>query len=698
MGKDYFNEKRGGTRILFEFITFFFRYLVAELSCSSSETLKKLTEYLETQIQNGPTSSSTDPPPSIPYLFKTPHGFDIDLRLFNNDVMSTAKPHILHILSSGLHGWFMERKQDILNQLRKEETPEEEIDNRAYQILKREYLERVCEGVRKDQGIDSIGVGITELLVEQVKTSLIVDEILKETRERIRDHREKVEGQLKASQPVLCHIGPWMRRKLEASNEAYMNKHQWKAHEEAIASCKDAGLEQSAYFLSRDLTFRRDREPVLRKELRHLKYPEKTFKFTTYIWLPKNYVVMERKAPNRSYERIPTVISEREEYQYLAGTPDMDVHRFYLNKETYRTNSTKYPFWRWTNFFFRTWSWLWNTIFLLGVVVPWCSALSFRALIYKEPFYVEYELNPRNGSLQKKQNSRTETVLSRFKALWSHIRQSRKAFETQPDTGLLPRTVIRHFNRFVNYVIKGFFGSSFILLVLPVAIVSVSLTSLLLAATAPLWLVGASIVGHIFAAFTCDFDGTSYLGAVLWNVLINIIGLGILQPILAALVAFVFCPVGTCVLTLIAVIRKTLRDTWDALVFQLLIKKRARVPMSNTFLARRIAGPGMASEYYYQVRPEQALVALETRMEAAELKAYDNQTSQKILEPQKSCHNFLKRMFRPFGVMPSRKTAGPVMQLETESEELLAKLREKLEERWENLRPSLTGDVTARVS
>ena len=120
--------------------------------------------------------------------------------------------------------------------------------------------------------------------------------------------------------------------------------------------------------------------------------------------------------------------------------------------------------------------------------------------------------------------------------------------------------------------------------------------------------------------------------------------------------------------------------------------------MNNTFLARRIAGPGMASEYYYQVRPEQALVALETRLEHAELNAYENQISQKILEPTSSCYSFLKRMFQPFGVMPSRKTVGPVMQLETESEELLSKLREKLKERRDGLQSNLTGDITARVS
>ena len=38
-----------------------------------------------------------------------------------------------------------------------------------------------------------------------------------------------------------------------------------------------------------------------------------------------------------------------------------------------------------------------------------------------------------------------------------------------------------------------------------------------------------------------------------------------------------------------------------AATFQLIIKKRARVPAGDSFVARRIAGPGLASNYFYQV-------------------------------------------------------------------------------------------------
>ena len=45
-----------------------------------------------------------------------------------------------------------------------------------------------------------------------------------------------------------------------------------------------------------------------------------------------------------------------------------------------------------------------------------------------------------------------------------------------------------------------------------------------------------------------------------------------------------------------------MRRTWDGLMFQLIIKPRGRVPSSNGFVARRIAGPGLASNYFFQVR------------------------------------------------------------------------------------------------
>ena len=87
-------------------------------------------------------------------------------------------------------------------------------------------------------------------------------------------------------------------------------------------------------------------------------------------------------------------------------------------------------------------------------MIPWCSALSLRALFYTEPFYPNYVLDQKTGILQKDRRSETWTVISRIDSLWNHISQKRKDFESKPDTGLMSKDVVRVIHKFVQYVLK----------------------------------------------------------------------------------------------------------------------------------------------------------------------------------------------------------------------------------------------------
>ena len=65
--------------------------------------------------------------------------------------------------------------------------------------------------------------------------------------------------------------------------------------------CKNRNLHQSAYFLTRDLSFRQDRESRLRQELKPVtKEPAKTFHFQTTIWFPQNWIVEVSEPPSYS--------------------------------------------------------------------------------------------------------------------------------------------------------------------------------------------------------------------------------------------------------------------------------------------------------------------------------------------------------------------------------------------------------------
>jgi len=119
---------------------------------------------------------------------------------------------------------------------------------------------------------------------------------------------------------------------------------------------------QAAYFIERDLSFKRDvtlkqkflysfnennfsikikKEEKLVKEYEKIKEPELKFVFERLIWLPKNWKI--------------------DSYMSTEGK------RYTLDKYTRYESDTRYPFWRWKNFFLRTYVNFSNVFFFLGV-------------------------------------------------------------------------------------------------------------------------------------------------------------------------------------------------------------------------------------------------------------------------------------------------------------------------------------------
>ena len=118
--------------------------------------------------------------------------------------------------------------------------------------------------------------------------------IVEEERLQIK-HRQKEEKTLQFNYPILSRINSWLKRNLNKAVANYVKENQWRPHQEAISRCKKAHLEQSAYFLTKDLSFRKDQEPILNKEMKHLcQSPAKNVTFKTRIWNPQNWIVTEQ--------------------------------------------------------------------------------------------------------------------------------------------------------------------------------------------------------------------------------------------------------------------------------------------------------------------------------------------------------------------------------------------------------------------
>ena len=261
----------------------------------------------------------------------------------------------------------------------------------------------------------------------------LFDRSVEKIQKELKRTRNENQQYLMNDYPVMSKVSPWLRAKLRAAESSKLTKSTWAAHEEAIKMCAKHNLQQSAYFLNRDLAFMKEREPVLMKELRNDKTPTRSFQWSCRIWSPKSWII--RRHFQGQSEIIPTVICQQ---ATSIVTPRSDPSQpvFLIEKETIRTTSTRWPLWRLLNLMQRIWCWTWNMMFLFGFVVPWDSLLGLRALFCVKPFMPDLELSQVNGTLFPRKTSITPTLASRLIELWRHISKARTHFETEPDTGL----------------------------------------------------------------------------------------------------------------------------------------------------------------------------------------------------------------------------------------------------------------------
>ncbi|CAF5055253.1 unnamed protein product, partial [Rotaria sp. Silwood1] len=161
---------------------------------------------------------------------------------------------------------------------------------------------------------------------------------------------------------------------------------------------------------------------------------------------------------------------------------------------------------------------------------------------------------------------------------------------------------------------------------------------------------------------------------------------GIIQPILA-LVGLIASPIASLLITIYALLHRGFRGVYDQISYHLIVKRLARIPAHDTFLARRIAGPGLAAQYFYQVASPEVLAALESLIEQKELEFYRSYIEKILRKPIQEYQEFFNQAFKPF--------SGQVSKIDNKStygrmndvvDEHIKQLRRTIEKRHNLLR------------
>ncbi|KAG7173436.1 hypothetical protein Hamer_G023461, partial [Homarus americanus] len=672
-------------------------YLVQELTCQDGD-VEGLCSWMVQQIKRATREKfqlTDEKQPPVPYIFTTPQGLELDLRLFNRELMKKALPVLVSILEKEARGWFLHFREKVIADLKAQNLSDYEVEKEGNRLVQEEYLGRVYTAILAHPSLQDLGHSVPLLLINHAKAVLLMHRALDEV-ERIYEEGERSRREeLKHTHSIFSRIDPWLADQLSATHDTLMEQHKWRPHDHALALCRQHDLQQHAYFLQRDLSFMREREPVLMNELKNLKVAMRVFQWRAQVWFPGNYIV-SRSFQGES-EIIPTVLASS---PTCITTPRTDPsHPVYLlEKQLIRTTSTRWPFWRWFNFLHRSWAWTSNALFFFGVWLPLCSPVSLRALLYRDPFMSDFELSQVNGTVCPSKASLRPTLASRLHTLWRHISKSRTHFETTPDTGFIGKGVTRHMNRAWNYVMKGIVGTLLLTTVFPLTCLLVSLGSMAIAVAAPLWVPACVLLSHIVCVFLYDLDSPT--GMRKWSPILQAIGLhlivlGVLQAIFSFLTATLMCPILAAVVLVYGLIRRGLRHMWDAVMFHAVIKKRGRIPASDSFLVKRIAGPGLHNNFYYQISCEQALASFESRLEMDELAVYQREMEAIIHKPLCVYTDFVQRCFGPFSGVIGK--TGNYDRVEKEVRDLILTLQEKIDRRRRDLALGLPISVRSKI-
>ena len=187
------------------------KYLVCELKCPFEGTLSQYIDFIRRMIVKNSTEKGRigdEKAPMLNFIFQTPQGTEIDLRLCSKEVMGRAKPVLMKILEREAHGWFPDFREKIIFEMKSKNLSQSEMEHEANKRISAEYVRRVCAAIAESEDIAAIGPGIAALLTAQVRAGVIYQEALESTEQSLNTRQREEERFLRERCPVRSRIVP----------------------------------------------------------------------------------------------------------------------------------------------------------------------------------------------------------------------------------------------------------------------------------------------------------------------------------------------------------------------------------------------------------------------------------------------------------------------------------------------------------
>lgn len=590
--------------------------------------------------------------------------FAVDLRLYDKKLGEKLAPIVNKINNAFSETWKqsehkirMQQKQLIKDSgITKESLLEDQLNKKMVLIKEDTYSKMLLT----NKELETQAPGYGQLLVNHQVALRVAEQVEKNLVQVVAMQEEIIADTVRRQYPKLSLSEEWYENKVKELSSEFYRDVRWDHLMTTPLYLESIGLFQEAFVYRKIIDFQKNAEENIRKELEEEKEPSKSFNFQKKIWNSDNWII-------KSYQ-------EQDDQN-----PLVKKLRFYAEEYSETHIDTSIPFWRLAYAANETHANLKNGLYRILVSNLWNGPVGLRSLFGTKAFYPEKTLDAATGKVVTNRNYSHETFKTRLENIWKSVAQSRKDFESAPDTGFLGKRYTRWLHQFWEYAVVGVGGT------VAVAVGQPVLTALNLAfstaatASAPVWAPLSSIFRLTFNATIYDTlspqtGDSRYLFPVLGYIVSDVAVNGVGQMTLAGINAAAIQPTLAAIHGVYGATRKVLRTAYDALTAKVLIK-HGRWPATNSFLADRIAGPGLSSNYFFQIKPEIAVLALQAQLESIELNLYGATTLEEIQKPLKEYKAFMSHLLSGLGVsIMGDNTASHLAKIAANQEKALEQL------------------------
>lgn len=609
------------------------------------------------------------------------------LKLFDEKV-SEKLADILVDLEAQLEKEFSENRDIFSNELRSKNPgiTDQQVEDLLMEKKNIKFLSLVQ---RHRNSIEAISTGLTQALIDHANTIQITFRGEQELADEIQRAFSNFESEFKTQNPLAGSLDEVFsegtinegsaesRQKagrdrlgqiLSALFRPELVKLQDAGYARIAQDLRNAGLNIQAQMLEANYQMiRKDSEKELseaeklRKQLEQFKEPAREFSYNRRIWLAQNWEISTASYPNQD---------------------GRDRVEYYSNQYKSRTVNSNYPFWRWWAAYAQAEANFKNGMYWLTVSNLVEGPIGLKSLFGNRPFGADFDVDRRTGEFVPKET--VNTMAQRYRNFYNWIAERRQNFESESDSGL-SKNFRRPFHIAWNSGVIGTVGT---LSIAPAQISATALNTVFVGAAAATSLIWAPLSGMFMLGFDALIYDTKRSGhrfrlnrffPIVSTILVKFSVKGILQTGAGLLGTVYHATVGLGRLGA-GYGRKIVRSGYDAITRKLVLRPFGNVPYRDNRVFTRISGPGLSSEFYFQLRPEISVLGLQATLERDMLAEYTNRTREEIQAPVRKYNEFLRNVFGQF-IKNSGFQKDVIAEIDAAVSEQLKSLDQQVSER-----------------